>query len=312
MTRKKVQKVRVKKQCIKCLSSKHIEREFFKSQSELHADGRMPICKDCLRKMVDVDDLDSVFDVLRQIDKPFIYWLWESSVEAEKETFGMYMQNVGLKQNRLKTWADSEFGDEYEVNEKNNHPTKIIEKNFDLTDELFEFWGYGYSNEEYKFFEKKYHKLKTGNYIKSEFHKEALKTYIRYQVKAELETAKGNINGAKAWGKLAKDSSEQARINPSQLDKSDLSEGLDAFGDLVRMAEREVDIIPILPEFKEKPQDKVDFNLWCYVNYIRDLKGLPPAEYSDIYRFYEERKNEYQNIDFEQYLKIFEEDDEDE
>jgi hypothetical protein len=32
---------------------------------------------------------------------------------------------------------------------------------------------------------------------------------------------------------------------------------------------------------------------------VRDLKGLPPAEYEEIYRFYEDRKKEYENrMDF--------------
>ena len=136
--------------------------------------------------------------------------------------------------------------------------------------------------------------LKNNYQEKTAMHTEALLTYIRYRVKEELATANNDSKSAKEWGTLAKDAATAAKINPSQLSKSDLTDGLDTFGQLVRSVEQAVDIIPILPKFKERPQDKADFTLFCYVNYIRDLKGLPLVEYSEIYRFYEDRKKEYE------------------
>jgi hypothetical protein len=132
-------------------------------------------------------------------------------------------------------------------------------------------------------------------------HTEALLTYIRYRCKEEISTAKGDVKEAKAWGELAAKAAQDAKINPSQLSKADLADGLSTFGELVRAVEQAVDIISILPKFKEKPQDKVDFTLWCYINYIRDLKGLPYCDYKDIYAFYEQRKKEYeQHTSFEE------------
>jgi len=37
----------------------------------------------------------------------------------------------------------------------------------------------------------------------------------------------------------------------------------------------------------------LDFNIWCYINYIRDLEGKPLCDYEDIYKFYDKRKTEY-------------------
>ena len=70
--------------------------------------------------------------------------------------------------------------------------------------------------------------------------------------------------------------------------------GLNTVGELVRAVEQVEDIIPILPKFKSRPQDKVDFAIWCYINYARDLEGKPLVDYEDVYRFYEERKKEYE------------------
>ena len=56
--------------------------------------------------------------------------------------------------------------------------------------------------------------------------------------------------------------------------------------------EQAVDVIPILPRFKFRPHDALDFNIWCYINYARDL-GLPHCEYEDVYKFYDKKKKEY-------------------
>jgi hypothetical protein len=154
-------------------------------------------------------------------------------------------------------------------------------------------WGEGYTIQEYNNFEKKYRLLK-GNYLEqTAMHTEALLIYIRYRVKEEMATAEGNVKEAKEWGALADKAAQNAKINPSQLSKADLSGGLTTFGELSIAVEKAIDIVPILPKFKEKPQDKPDFTLWCYINYVRDLKGLPPCEYSEIYNFYNIRKAEY-------------------
>jgi hypothetical protein len=174
-------------------------------------------------------------------------------------------------------------------------PIKQQNSKLTITDEIINKWGYGYNNEEYKAFENKYSMLRNNYQEKTAMHTEALLTYIRYRVKEEMSTAKNDMKAAKDWGQLAQKAAQDAKINPSQLSKSDLSDGLDTFGQLVRTVEQAIDIIPILPQFKERPQDKVDFTLWCYINYVRDLKGLPLVEYKDIYGFYEARKKEFED-----------------
>ena len=103
----------------------------------------------------------------------------------------------------------------------------------------------------------------------------------------------GNVKKAKEWGGLASAAATAAKINPSQLSKADLSDGLSTFSELSQAVEKEVDIIPILPKFKYRPNDALDFNIWCYVNYMRDLSGLLPCKYEDVYAFYDKRKEGY-------------------
>lgn len=296
MTKKKT--TITKKACLKCQKEKRVV-DFFLSNSQLHADSRYPVCKECLKENLNVNDLKSVQDLLMQMNRPFFMDLWISSFDEYKrtgrESFGLYLKNVQLNY-KNSTWKDSVF----EVQNSKDKLDILNEMNANtVSDELINKWGFGYTSDEYLAFERKYNLLKNNYQEKTAMHTEALLTYIRYRVKEEMSTAMNDMKSAKEWGQLAQKAAQDAKINPSQLSKSDLSDGLDTFGQLVRTVEQAVDIIPILPQFKEKPQDKVDFTLLCYINYVRDLKGLPAVEYEEVYRFYDDRKKEYENrVDF--------------
>lgn len=283
--------------CGSCGEPKKLS-EFYISYNPIHLTGRIPYCKLCLKKMIADNkgnvQLDKLKDALKLIDKPFIYNLWRSSLEQEGDTFGIYMKNLALKHNRSLGWADSRFLPEVE-NELNYDNVDInnTSSEFIVSDEIIKKWGNGYLPEEYEAFEKKYNFLKNNYPEKTAMHTEALFKYIRYSCMEEIATSKKDVKAAKEWNEMANKAATAAKINPSQLSAADLQDGLSTFGQLARAVEQAIDIIPILPCYKEKPQDKPDFVLWCYINYIRDLKGLPPCEYKDIYKFYKDRVNDY-------------------
>ena len=103
-----------------------------------------------------------------------------------------------------------------------------------------------------------------------------------------------NLPGdAKTWGDLAMKQAERAKINPNQFSKADLQGGLTTIGEIAQAVEQNVDIIPILPQFKYRPNDAVDFCIWNYINYARDLEGKPLVEYKDVYKFYDKMKDAY-------------------
>jgi hypothetical protein len=287
--------------CSACGENKNVS-EYYISYNPIHSTGRISYCKDCLRKMISDDkgnvQLEKLKNTLKLIDRPFIYDLWKTSLDDKMDTWGCYIKNLQLPQNRRLGWADSLFLPEAknEINYDNVDIENIKGKSdFQLTNDILNKWGMGYDPEEYEAFERKYLALKNNYPEKTAMHTEALLNYIRYRCKEEMATAKKDVKEAKEWGALANSAATAAKINPSQLSAADLADGLSTFGQLTRAVERAVDIIPILPHFKEKPQDKVDFTLWCYINYIRDLKGLPLCDYKDIYKFYEERKKDYEN-----------------
>jgi hypothetical protein len=129
--------------------------------------------------------------------------------------------------------------------------------------------------------------------MQTNLHQEALATYVRFKVKEEDATANGNVDEAKKWYDAAVNAAEKAKLTPKQLTKADLQGGVTSISELTKALEQAVDVIKIMPQFKYRPNDAADFNIYCYVNYERELNSQPQVEYSDIYSFYDKKKKEY-------------------
>lgn len=107
-----------KKECLSCLKEKNKSSEFYMSNSEYHADGRYPICKTCIKKRLKLEDpyskeaIDSIKDVLLEMNRPYLHAQYLSSIEESKNTgrelFGMYLKSVIFNFKEY-TWKDSEF-----------------------------------------------------------------------------------------------------------------------------------------------------------------------------------------------------------
>ncbi|MEG1309403.1 MAG: hypothetical protein RSA91_01010 [Bacilli bacterium] len=279
--------------------------QFYKSYGATQS-GLLPYCKECIieKSLNGNGEIDSnkFKKILMQVDRPYLHKNFIDNFnkhDLPKSVIGFYFKDLGLKDYRPLKYSDSIF-DVEEKNNKTMHSSINIpnEERFTLVDK----WGFGYSDEELYMFEKKFNLLKDNYPLRTAMHIEALCTYARYRVKEEMATAKGNVGEAQKWGSLADKAAQSAKINPSQLSKADLSGGLNGFGELARAVEKAKDIIDVLPRFKERPQDKIDYTLWCYVNYVRRLRNLPDAEYKEIYKFLDDRKKEYKkekNKEFE-------------
>lgn len=303
-SKSKMKIVRKQVTCIKCGLMKIVNAaNFFKSYSPLHIAGVANICKSCIYDIYDGAIKDgmttqkAMVEVCKILDKPFVYSLYKLAIESNKDnkgTIGHYFKLVHLPQylkQGIKTFNDSNLieGNFKEVEEK-----RIVNGEVDTdSEDLSDFWGEGYKPELYKLFNKKYKELSKGYDQKTTLHKEALKTYIRFRVREELATASGDSFEAKKWGELAQKASQDAKINVSQLNKSDLSGGIDLISQLFAAVETEVGIIPILPKLMEQPYDDVDMIIWCIINYFRRIEDKPPVEYKEIWKFYDDMINAY-------------------
>lgn len=311
--------------CTMCEKEKSILK-FWKSESIINSNGYLHICSDCIGELFnklyvnfrclgsdfDVNANTIIFDetteavfreVCRYIDLSFNYSAYEAMknhIENNKDSkkilkvFGIYKSKLSstIKNNNDRLGQTYNYSDDktYDISQlnKDNHALKKIVN----IEELKSKWG-DYSPDTLIRFDKK-RKFLLNNYKeKTNMHSEALDKYVRYSVLEEIAMEKDDDKKAEKWGNMAAKAATNAKINPNQLSAADLSEGLNTMAELTQAVERAVDVIPILPKFKFRPNDALDFVIWTYVNYERDLRGLPLCEYGDIYNFYEDRKQEY-------------------
>lgn len=281
----------IKKTCEKCKRTLGIEANFYKSKNAFSTDGYTGLCRICIQNMIDKDNIESVYKVLQLLDLPFFYDSWITALEkVPNNPFGKYitMANSGLNDFKGAKYEDSWF-------EPKKNDTKKAKLNITAEDLyiLEDKWGDGYSKEQYILFEKKYNKLERNYGQKTELHTEAFKTYIRFRVLEEMSTAKGQVTEAGKWAALANQAATNAKINVSQLSKSDISGGVDVLSQLFEAIETEAGIIPLLPCLVEQPYDDADMIIWCTVNYNRRLEDKPRVEYKEIWNFYDEMFNEF-------------------
>ena len=331
--RKTMKEISPKKIC-SCCENPRAATRFYKSFSDLSADGLVPFCKECTANaclnencFLDVDKLDAV---LQQLNRPFLKTVLDASVSEFKNKYqtdpekskdqslivALYMKNIGslpqyskmtysqgIELEKIKAAGTDRKAEVITMPKRaervfNDTPIYLddledSEDEFEVTRAIVNRFGQGYTRTEYKAMVEKYDFLSQSYPDLTNLHTEALVTYIRYKVKEEFATAAGAIDEAEKWATLATKAADKAKLNPSQLSQNDLQGGLNSFSELMMAIEQSVDIIPILPQFKYRPNDAVDFTIWCYVNYIRKTEGKPLCEYEDVYHFYDKRKAEY-------------------
>lgn len=312
-----------KQVCVTCKKEKRFT-EFYSSDSEIFSlTGKVPMCKDCMyTESLDANgelNLDKFKEVLRKVDKPFILKVWQVALnEADKyklegknrsrRAYSYYFKNI----NSLKQYKHFTFKDSGEVNKRfkvdNNGDDAIINlqnktiseekvsvdvSDFEVTDEVIKLFGEGYSRSEYKKMIDKYEKLKVNYTLQTNLHQEALATYARFKVKEEDATARGDVDEAKKWYDIAQSAASNGKLTPKQLSAADLQQGMNSVSELIKAVEQATDVVKILPQFKYRPNDSVDFTIMCYVNYERKLNGQPEVTYEDVYKFYSDKKKEY-------------------
>lgn len=301
--------------CTRCgnhATKSTLEKVFYISYSEYHKhNGRVHLCKDCIAELSLIGtefSEEKFFNILRIIDKPYYHKLVESSIidiltsknkDGENkftknsiifnhgsEIVGSYMRIVTMKQRQGESFNSGEqhlFMD----NESEDNSSSIG------LEFLMDKYGYGFKEEEYHNFERKYKKLAIGYTEKTPLHTERLITYIVHKVKEEMATADGNVTEAEKWAKIAQKDANDAKLNVSQLSKSDITGGIDLIPTLAEAIEENCSVIPIMPKLREVPYDDADMIIWALTNYNRRLSDKPEVAYSDVYSFYDDFLKEY-------------------
>lgn len=236
------------KKCSKCQLIKK-QLDYFKSYSPLDTDERIRICKKCLKDMVDINNVDTVKDMLRMVDKPFVAHLWESA-KNKNDVIGEYFKLINAPAFRHSNWNDSileleqqEIKETYDTNELKSYSSKWMG---DYTDTEIQYLE-GYLNGLHKDF-----KIVTENH----------KDYAKKIAKASLHMDtcfRDVLNGTSGADKKYKDAkdvfdtlSKSAQFSESQRGQNEV--GLGCFGRVFEMVEAKI----FIPEHIPLEKDDID------------------------------------------------------
>ena len=74
------------------------ETNFYTSKSPLFPDGKVHMCKKCLNKMIDFNDMTTIYRVLQILDVAFFYDVWNKvyndNIDKEDKILGLYIKEV--------------------------------------------------------------------------------------------------------------------------------------------------------------------------------------------------------------------------
>lgn len=321
-----------KKTCAACEKQKALSN-FYKSYNvDLHKDGFLPYCKDCLIDLclepntheVDVDRLQ---DVLRQCDRP-----WDETVlagaitECERdynqelskhERSTIVLQKVwrivqSLPQYRM-TWQEYEDKKRYQSltdrpTAKSSVDNPVVAAALGMSDNMPIY----FEPEEDTFevtseimhrwgegYSRKEYKAFEEKY---QFLSQSYANYSALHQEALLNYCRFKVKEELATSAGDVDAASswaslatKAATN-AKINPSQIAEETDggfSFSEFNAAIERASDVIRVLPRFKSEPQDSVDMCIFVYVNYVASMLGKPPIEYSDVYKFYDDAVANY-------------------
>jgi hypothetical protein len=239
----------------------------------------VPYCKECCESLIlnefEELDINKFFNLLKNIDKPFLYNLWKDVLSDGEPYFGNYIKRL-VKENKFsQTFSDSD----------------TVDNNSDLKEdnELLEKWGVS-NLEDVAFLEKEYHEWETSYEIDSK----AMVDSVKQLCLVELDIRRArNKNDVQALDKLLRIKSQilgDANLKPVQETGNAANEQV-SIGMLIKKFEQEEPI----PE--DITPDWIDeMKIWI-VGQLARMEGLQ----SDVTDDFNKELSKY-GIDLEEEL----------
>lgn len=285
--------------CTKCGQEKDAQKDFYVSYNNKLSIA--PFCKECVISNSLVEDRTSVDiegfqNMLQQLDRPYLHQLFISNVKKYGENpmsvVGYYFKDISMPQYRLLKWSHSDFGHIEEKKEKekttNNTNRRTIHLSEDEREQLLDKWG-DFEDRLLVRFEKKFQQLAQNYEIITSLHLEALTNYTKFSVLQDVAIENNNTQEAKMYGDLAKQARSDAKLNPSQLSKSDLNTGVSSFSEISQLVAQRDGLIRLPMKYLKKPHDQLDVLMWENINFNRALFSMPEVKYEEVYEYYIKR-----------------------
>lgn len=274
---------RSRKNCNACHKDKLIG-DYYSSTSIMFSDKLVPVCKKCVKDMIDENNMDSVKVTLQRIDKPFIAKAWKTAEENDSDTIGNYFRMINsLQQYRELTWADSDFEGEKQ--------TEIYKNQFDDVDEIEEIetdtgkialtreiatkFGSGYTNREYLQMEKFYDDMTYSHKINTPQLKKQLVYLCKLQTQMDRALEQGDSTAFKKYSDSYEAILKSSGFRPVDRKSSSESAGLASFSSTFEMVEK---IGYREPKPITERMDLVDVMMLSHLNYVQMIAGRQKLE----------------------------------
>jgi hypothetical protein len=282
--KQKQPEVTPKKKCLTCQIEKTLDK-YYLSNNEFHkSDNRFPVCKICIGKQIDYENIETVYDILTQMNRPFLAATWNSSIietnKTNKDLFGTYYKNVILNYKEL-TWKNSQF--EKSTKENNNviaqSEQKSFSKNdfkFSVTEEMVIRWGSNYETDDYIKLEDFYHTMRMSNRIETPQEETYLKKLAVISLKMDQELDEGNYGQVKQLGDLFSKYMADSKFRAMDKTEADKTGGIRNFGTIFAEVEKDSHIPPWeeYRKIKGLTQDIVDKTIMHIENFTLRLNKI--------------------------------------
>ena len=268
---------------------------FFKnSQSPLWKanNGFIPVCRDCVLKMYEEykHELNSSQQAMKIICARFdMYYsdeTFESATKLGNNFCSSYFARKNLGQVNNKTYIDNV---REEIANKVTSLVDAEDKNVDK--DSVEFWGAGYSPDEYKVLNDEYSSwvVKIGGEEKLD---KSLETVLKQSCKLEMDLQRAREHSAKpneisTLSKAYLDCLASAGLKPSQEDNTNIAES-NSLGSLIEKWEETEPVPKPSKEFEDVDGIKKYIDIW-FKGHLAKMYGIQ----NDTEKEYEEEINKY-------------------
>lgn len=286
-----------KKEIMKCVGECGRELtlgNFYNSNSPIFPNGKANLCKKCIQNMIDVDNIQTIYDVLQMLDLPFLYQYWISAKEkSPKNPWGAYIRmcNSGLNEFKGKRYKDSIFDSDGNTNRSNvntysfNDIERDLLSEFKPTKDMLLRWGTKYTAEQYIRLENFYTNMKEKNTIETPQEEDYLKKLAVISMKMDEELENGNYSQAKSLGDLFSKYMADSKFRAMDKTEADKTGGIRSFSSIYAEVESDGFIPPWehYRKIKGLTQDIVDKCIMHMENFTLRLNKvekmtIPPPD----------------------------------
>ena len=242
--------------------------DFYKSRNAMVQ--HHPYCKDCVNKMIDVNNLESVYSVLKVLDTPFIMDIWNDVCNSGTTNYmGDYLRAINFTYR--KKYAGMGFDDSIFELSENEKISDNVQAAFDDTPVWSDDWQGKYTKSDLKYLNDYYNGLQNDFKIITTNHKDYARKIAHAslsQMKAYQHLLQGEEGADLAYEKATKIFdmlSKSAQFAESQRGANDVALG--CFGRVFDAVEKH----NWVPEYIPTDEDMYDKLLNQFSNIERSL-----------------------------------------